>query len=379
MTPPGRRLGEPDDHSPQTRPSRADSDRESVIFGLEEPMTRHRALASCLVAGALLAGGGAAAAAAPAPEGLQVASFSAPSRVASGEPAEVSGRVVPAADVTVTVERLAQSGWRAVARVRTGADGTFAAAVRVPGSTSLRAVVRAADGSVIAGPRRFIGVTRRVSLSVTAPLYAAIAGQPFAVRGAVVGGATGERAVVEGSVDGGPWRTLTGVRVKAGRIAGTVRPPSGGRWRFRLAVAPRPGRDSGGRSPATTMQVFGLNPHGVPASEPHYLVQAISEWQLYYYTSGRLQRVFPVVFGAPSTPSPIGSFRVYSKTTGPGPAFGPLVLWYHGNYGIHGTNEEHLLSRPSRYYSHGCTRNYNDNIRWLWPRIPVGTPVVNLR
>ncbi len=341
-------------------------------------MTRHRALATCLAAGALLAGG-AATAAAQAPEGLQVTAFSAPSRVTLGQQAEVSGRVAPAADVTVTIERLAPAGWRAVARVRTGPAGTFEAVVRLPGPTSVRAVVGAADGSAVAGPRRFVAVTRRVSVNVTAPTYAAIAGQPFAVRGAVVGAAPGERATIEGSVDGGPWRALAGARVTAGRVAATVRPPSGGRWSFRLAVAPRPGKDSGGRSPATTLEVVGLNPHRVPASEPHYLVQEISEWQLYYYTSGRLQRVFPVVFGAPSTPSPVGRFSVYSKTVGPGPAFGPLALWYHGDYGIHGTDEEHLLSHSRRYYSHGCTRNYNDNIRWLWPRIPVGTPVINLR
>ena len=54
------------------------------------------------------------------------------------------------------------------------------------------------------------------------------------------------------------------------------------------------------------------------------------------------------------------------------------MLWYHRGYGIHGTNQEYLLDDPVRYYSHGCTRNYNVNILWLWPRVPVGTPVVNL-
>jgi lipoprotein-anchoring transpeptidase ErfK/SrfK len=74
----------------------------------------------------------------------------------------------------------------------------------------------------------------------------------------------------------------------------------------------------------------------------------------------------------------VGSFAVYSKTAGPSAAFGPLVLWYHRGYGIHGTNQEFLLDQPPRYYSHGCTRNYNANILWLWPRVPVGTPVLNL-
>ena len=143
-------------------------------------------------------------------------------------------------------------------------------------------------------------------------------------------------------------------------------------------AAARPGRDSGGAATTGRLRVFGANPHGVPASAPHYLVQKISEAQLYYYQRGRLRRVFPVVLGKASTPTPIGRYRVYSKTSGPSAAFGPRVLWYHRGYGIHGTNQEYLLSQASRYYSHGCTRNYNVNILWLWDRVPVGTPVLNL-
>jgi lipoprotein-anchoring transpeptidase ErfK/SrfK len=116
----------------------------------------------------------------------------------------------------------------------------------------------------------------------------------------------------------------------------------------------------------------------VPASDEHHLVQRISEMRLYYYRRGQLRRVFPVVFGKPSTPTPLGRYRVYSKTNGPGPAFGPKALWYHRGYGIHGTNQEHLLARSWRYYSAGCTRNYNANILWLYERVPVGTPVLNL-
>ena len=59
--------------------------------------------------------------------------------------------------------------------------------------------------------------------------------------------------------------------------------------------------------------------------------------------------------------------------------FGPYALWSHGNYGIHGTNQPELLTREWRYFSAGCTRNTNENILWLWPRVPVGTPVRNIR
>jgi L,D-transpeptidase ErfK/SrfK len=242
----------------------------------------------------------------------------------------------------------------------------------------VRATVNAGDGTLVPGPRRFVAVRRVVSLSVTAPLYQEIAGVPFPVRGTLRPGVAGENVVVEGS-HGGRFAPLATVRLRRGGVfAGTVRVTSGGRWRFRVRAAATPA----GQGPAATVtspiEVFSSNPHHVPATSSHYIVQERSQTRIYYYEGGKLLRVFPVVFGKPSTPTPVGRFAVYSKTTGPNPAFGPLVLWYHRGYGIHGTNQEYLLARSWRYYSHGCTRNYNANIRWLWPRVPVGTPVLNL-
>jgi hypothetical protein len=216
-------------------------------------------------------------------------------------------------------------------------------------------------------------------VTVTTHEYESIAGRPFTVAGAVVPSRDGETAVLEGSLDGRAYVPLGRFRVRDGRVGGTVTPTAGGTWRFRLSAKGERAAGDEALSPATARRtVFGANPHGVPASAPVYLVQKISEMRLYYYESGQLVRVFPVVFGKPSTPTPVGSYRVYSKTSGPGPAFGPLVLWYHRGYGIHGTNQEYLLDDPWRYYSHGCTRNYNANIYWLWDRVPVGTPVRNL-
>jgi hypothetical protein len=333
---------------------------------------------AALVGACLGAAAPATAGAATPPDGLHVSAFSAPSAVTIGDRAAVSGRVAPAAAVPVLIERLEDGAWTPLVTLRTRPNGRFAAALPLRRSSNLRASVQATDGTVVPGRRRFVGLRRRVSLRVSAPDMENIAGRPFRAIGAVVPAARGERALIEGSVDGGRFRPIARVRVRGGRVRTTFTPPSGGRWRFRLVAAPRPGVDTGGVGPAPAVPVFGANPHGAPASAPHYLVQVVSETQLYYYQRGKLRRVFPVVFGKPSTPTPTGSFRVYSKTTGPSAAFGPLVLWYHRGYGIHGTNQEYLLSRPPRYYSHGCTRNYNANIRWLWPLVPVGTPVLNV-
>ncbi|HET6690228.1 MAG TPA: L,D-transpeptidase [Miltoncostaeaceae bacterium] len=330
--------------------------------------------ATLAAAGALPAG-----AAAQAPPGLHVASWDAPSAVTQGTRAEVSGRVAPAAAVPVTVERLENGAWAPLVTLRSDRRGRFAAALPLRTSSSLRVSVATAEGTVASSRRRSVALRRRVTVKVTAAPMENISGRPFTVTGSLGASAKGERLQLQGSVGGKRFRTLKTLATKGGRIRATFTPPSGGKWRFRLTAAPTAGRDVGGRATTGAMSVYGANPHGVPAGASHYLVQEISQTLLYYYEDGKLRRVFPVVFGKPSTPTPVGRFAVYSKTAGPSAAFGPLVLWYHRGYGIHGTNQEYLLSRSWRYYSHGCTRNYNANILWLWPRVPVGTPVINLR
>jgi hypothetical protein len=338
---------------------------------------RCAALAGAVLAGAAVVPAVAAGQAQPVWD-LRIASFRAPSSIEIGERAAISGQVAPRAAVPVLIERMEAATWTPLVTLRSRRDGRFAAKLplRVPGS--LRATLQAPDGTLRTSRRRYLSLRRRVAVRVRAIEYQQIAGHAFTATGRVAPAVKSETAVLEGSVNGGAFRPLARPAVRSGKVRTTFRPPRGGRWRFRLVAAPRPGIDSGGRASAAAMTVAGTNPHGVPASAPHYLVQKIGETSLYYYQHGELVRLFPVVFGAPSTPTPIGSFRVYSKTAGPSPAFGPLVLWYHRGYGIHGTNQEYLLARSWRYYSHGCTRNYNKNILWLWGRIPVGTPVKNI-
>jgi hypothetical protein len=338
------------------------------------------AWAATIGAGALAAlGGGAAwtghAAAAPAP-GVHVAAFRVAAGQALGERTPLTGRVAPARRVRVVVQALEPAGrWRALATLRADRHGRFRADLPLARSRVLRAAVRGPDGVLRPGPVRSAAVRRDATLSVTPGPLEAIAGRPLAVRGAIRPGRAGERVVIQGS-RGGAFRALAALRTRAGgRFAGTVSPPAGGRWRFRAVAPAIRGRLLPGGAVTGPLALFGRNPHGVPASAPRYLVQVIHETRLYYYERGRLRRVFPVVFGKPSTPTPVGRFAVYGKGPGPSPAFGPLVLWYHGGYGIHGTNQEYLLTRSWRYYSHGCTRNWNVNIRWLWPRVAVGTPV----
>jgi len=334
--------------------------------------------AAALTATLAAAGALPAIAVAQAPAGLHVASFQAPSAVTQGERAAVSGRVAPAAAVPVVVERLEGEAWVPLVTLKSDRKGRFSAKLPLRLSSNLRVSVATAEGTVQSSRRRAVALRRRVALTVSAPPLESISGRPFSVSGSVGGAPKGERVELQGSVNGKRFRTLTKLAVRGGKVKATFTPPTGGRWRFRLAAAATPGQNVGGRATTAVIDVHGSNPHGIPASASHYLVQQISQFKLYYYEDGKLRRVFPVVFGKASTPTPVGRFAVYSKTSGPSAAFGPLVLWYHRGYGIHGTNQEYLLDDPVRYYSHGCTRNYNVNILWLWPRVPVGTPVVNL-
>lgn len=316
-----------------------------------------------------------------APAGTTIATFKAPAVFSAGERVEISGRVTPAIATEVTVERLNAdaTAWQPVVSLRTDTRGRYSAALPFATSVNLRVSVAGEDGGLSASANRFVALRRGVTVSVRPALYETIATRPHLVTGRVSPSRPGERVVLEGSRNGRAYaplaRLTTGAR---GVVKGRFSPPDGGVWRYRLTVAPREGVDAGGTAVTPPTKVFGANPHNTPAGAAHYIVQVIGETQLYYYEDGRLLRVLPVVFGKPSTPTPIGRFAVYSKTVGPGPAFGPYALWYSGNYGIHGTNQEFLLKEPPRYYSKGCTRNYNANILWLWPRVPIGTPVINL-
>jgi hypothetical protein len=91
--------------------------------------------------------------------------------------------------------------------------------------------------------------------------------------------------------------------------------------------------------------------------------------------------------GKAGTPTPGGNFYVREKLHGfkSNPVYGPRVMalsayaptlsdWPGGGIiGIHGTNEPGLIpGRPS----HGCIRLKNRDVLRLYPKVPLGTPVL---
>ncbi len=120
------------------------------------------------------------------------------------------------------------------------------------------------------------------------------------------------------------------------------------------------------------------NPYGVPTRYPRLILVDLSKYKLYYHEYGQVIRVFDCVLGRPGLPTPKGHFKIYAKDPNMYGPYGPKRMRYLGLYAIHGTNEPWLLNRYPRNYSHGCTRLSNTNIRWLYSRARVGTPVWNV-
>lgn len=145
-------------------------------------------------------------------------------------------------------------------------------------------------------------------------------------------------------------------------------------------------------------------PNVIPTAKPsptysgpaRKIVINLSKNQLYYYEYGKLVRNWNVGTARAGKSTPTGNFKIWYKDICP-PYFGSLgnknvpgctpenpfgqrALWFSGfMYGIHGTNEPHLIdsytSASERRVSSGCIRNDNANINWLFEQVKVGDPV----
>lgn len=116
--------------------------------------------------------------------------------------------------------------------------------------------------------------------------------------------------------------------------------------------------------------------------------------QLAFFEDGLLLEVFPVATGRLPHYTPEGDWQVVNKLVYPSwrnPDGGPLIpggvpqnplgpRWLGLNargtsgssYGVHGNNSPHSIGT---YASSGCIRMYNEDILWIYERVPVGTDV----
>ena len=85
---------------------------------------------------------------------------------------------------------------------------------------------------------------------------------------------------------------------------------------------------------------------------------------------GKVQRIYPTSSGAPSTPTVIGSFRVYLKTPGTNAKGMVDSAYFIRGYATHG-----YYSVPVYPASHGCLRLPIPDARSVFNWIDIGTPV----
>jgi peptidoglycan hydrolase-like protein with peptidoglycan-binding domain len=87
-------------------------------------------------------------------------------------------------------------------------------------------------------------------------------------------------------------------------------------------------------------------------------------------SGGRALRVYPISSGKPSTPTILGSFRVYSKTPGINQKGMVDSAYFYGGYATHG-----YATVPIYPASHGCLRSPVPDARSIFDWIKIGTPV----
>lgn len=123
------------------------------------------------------------------------------------------------------------------------------------------------------------------------------------------------------------------------------------------------------------------------ASRPaRRIVVSIPDRKLALLEGDRVLRVFPTAVGAPSSPSPAGSYKIVERIADPtwygkGKIVPPgknnpvgtrwIGLSIKG-YGIHGTNQPASIGHNA---SHGCIRMRNRDVEELFDMVQVGDEV----
>jgi lipoprotein-anchoring transpeptidase ErfK/SrfK len=123
-----------------------------------------------------------------------------------------------------------------------------------------------------------------------------------------------------------------------------------------------------------------------PTSPKRVIVVSLEDKKLALIEDGKVEKIYTVAIGKPSTPSPVGTFAIarrvknptYShngKTIQPGPSNPVGTRWMGLNlkgYGIHGTNEPNSIGKAA---SHGCIRMAKKDLEEIYAMVSVGDTV----
>ncbi len=113
---------------------------------------------------------------------------------------------------------------------------------------------------------------------------------------------------------------------------------------------------------------------------------SLPDRKLALFENGKVVRVYRVAVGKPSTPSPVGAFKVVNRVTNPtyyhkGQVIAagknnPVGSRWMGlsaqSYGIHGTNQPNSIGRAA---STGCIRMSKQDLEELFELVNVGDAV----
>lgn len=116
------------------------------------------------------------------------------------------------------------------------------------------------------------------------------------------------------------------------------------------------------------------------------------------YINNELEKIYPIAIGKPSTPTPVGTYKVIEKAIKPdwwspegkiikgGNPHNPIAeRWMRlgkvesdskikrTGIGIHGTIVPLSIGTAA---SHGCIRMYKKDVIELYPKVPIGTIII---
>ncbi len=129
-----------------------------------------------------------------------------------------------------------------------------------------------------------------------------------------------------------------------------------------------------------------VTPYGTITTDtyPKWIEVNVVTKKMYVYENANLVNSFLVSAGKPSTPTPLGMYKIFSKyavqTMIGADYVQPNVPWINyfkaGGYAIHGN-----YWRPSDWFgninsSHGCVGLQVSDAEWVYNWAPIGTPII---
>ncbi len=100
----------------------------------------------------------------------------------------------------------------------------------------------------------------------------------------------------------------------------------------------------------------------------------LTKKRLYLKIGGNTFSSYPVAIGKPSTPTPVGDYKIINKIKNPGGVLGTRWMQFTWReHGIHGTNQPQSIGKA---VSLGCVRMYNQDVEAVYDKVQINTPIV---